>query len=199
MKPLTKLHCQRVILLIVSALFLIPNNCIADTKLSNPDGLFHVQEDGIMEIDVFERDEKGDYSLVMYVVANKNHNLYPGRLVFGGWWYPSSQQFYLHNYSDFGEGNKRICNSWNKNGSWTNSFTVSNNLSIGGKTYSGFKLTRNAPPERKPEERVCLIVSADENCNITCAKWGYPKGSKNGVYLVKSKKDAFKIYNAIRH
>lgn len=198
MKPLTKLHCWCVILLIVSTLFLIPNNCTADIKLSNPDGLFYVHEDGIMEIDVYERDKKGDYSLVMYVVANRNQNFYPGRLVFGGWWYPNFQQFYLHNYSDFGDGDKGICNCWNKNGSWTNSFTASNNLSIGGKTYSGFKLTHNAPQERKPEESICIRVIADENCNITCTKWAHPK-SKNGVYLVKSKEDAFKIYKAIRY
>ena len=92
-----------------------------------------------------------------------------------------------------------ICSCWNKNGSWTNPFTASNNLSIGGKTYSGFKLTRPAPPARKPAEKMCIRVNADENCNITCTKWEYTKRAKNGVYLVKSKKDAFKIYNAIRH
>ena len=93
--------------------------------------------------------------------------LYPGKLDLGGWWYPSFQQFNLQQYIDFKE--KPRCSGWSKDGSWSPVIVADNSIPIGGEqTCSGFRLTQDAPPNRKPADKSCILHETDSFCNIKC-------------------------------
>lgn len=167
---------------------------MADTVFENPDGFFIANSYEIAQIKVNKIDDRGAYSVRLYLLTSNNPDLRIGLLVGGGWWIPTFRQFYVMPYLEF--PNRTECSGWWKEeGSWSGLIVADDKIPIGsGKTCSGYKSTKDAPPNRQPKDhQPCKSVRVEGyGCFRKCTEW-YEDDSR-GTYYIRKRSDAFSIY-----
>ena len=186
---------KKTILLVIFSL-LISNECIADTfaNIKNPNGIYVVNQKAIFQLQSNGKNSDGTYNVLWYLVAFNNRASQPAKLILGGEWYPSYQQFLLMTYIDF--KSEPACSGWDKKSkSWSLAVIVDNNISVGnGKTCSGYRFSRkNTPSNRTPTDKVCVRYETNMFCTKFCAKWA--RRPLVNTYLLKNKRDALKLYS----
>jgi hypothetical protein len=162
-------------------------------KLENPDGLFRVTKEGVLECRVIKSEGDGTYRIHWNVVAHNRSGLATGQLAQGGIWYPDHQQFYIVPYLFFGEGHD--CNGWKNDwAEWSSTITPEVFVTHEGNSFPGYNYTGKSPTERAHGTKSCLNARTDgSSCRVSCTRWEMNRRLPK-KYLVWEKDQAIALF-----
>jgi len=169
-------------------------------KIESPHGFFHVSKSYVTRINVVGEKNKNSYKIEEYLVARGPlpNIAYPpnvGERLVRGWWFPDLQIFYDQVYQKIRRRHWN-CDAWSK-GSFSYKYSHSNK-SIAGTVFSLHEQINEYYKKTKPTSICVNITTNYKTCKrLRCNQWS-DSNFKAGSYLVKSKKEALKLFDLIK-
>jgi len=162
----------------------------SEVVLNSPHGVYHVTKNGVNKIiNVDGRYEGNSYKVESYIVKSKYSDFKKGEKAGDGWWYPSTQQFYVKGLEKATGGSH--CEWWGDS-NWSHSYKPVK-LNIAGKMVNAFKENDSYQEDRVPERFCREYRFYSQSCQrVKCLSW---EDARPDSYLVESEGTALYYYN----